>query len=57
MQVNRQGSLEKGKGLAITGIVLGVLELMAACLIPLISTAVMGYLGIELGDALLVPVE
>jgi hypothetical protein len=57
MQVNRQGSLQKGKGLAVTGIVLGVLAILAACLIPLLSTVVMGYLGLELGDQLLVPIK
>jgi len=57
IQVNRPASLEKGKSLAIIGIVLGVLGLIAACVIPILSTTVMGYLGLELGDQLLVPIE
>jgi len=52
----RQGG-QKGKGLAITGIVLGTLGLIAACVIPLIGTAVLAALGLEVGDALLVPIE
>jgi hypothetical protein len=48
---------QKGKGLAITGIVLGTLGLIAACIIPLIGTAVLAALGLEVGDALLVPIE
>lgn len=55
VQIKRNG--EKGKGLAITGIVLGVLGLIASCLIPLLGTALWAALGWQVGDSLLVPVE
>lgn len=37
VQVNREGNTEKGKGLAIAGLALGVLGLLAACLVPVLS--------------------
>ena len=37
IQVNRPENLERGKGLAIAGIVIGALALLAACLIPLLG--------------------
>ena len=59
VQVKHSG--QKGKGLAITGILLGSLGLIAACLIPLMGTAVLtailAFLGIEIGDAILVPIQ
>jgi hypothetical protein len=55
VQVKRSG--EKGKRLAITGILLGVLGLIASCLIPLAGTALLAALGWQVGDSLLVPVE
>ena len=55
-QIRGDGS-QKGRGLAITGLVLGLLGLIAACLIPLLGTAIWGALGWSLGDRLLVPVE
>jgi hypothetical protein len=56
-QVNRSHGVEKGKGLAITGIVLGVLGVIASCLIPLLSTAILAALGIGIGSNLLVPIQ
>jgi hypothetical protein len=55
VQVKRSG--EKGRGLAVTGIVLGVLGLIASCLIPLMGTALWAALGWQMGDPLLVPME
>ncbi|MEW6093909.1 MAG: DUF4190 domain-containing protein [Chloroflexota bacterium] len=55
VQVRRSG--QKGKGLAITGLVLGILGLMAACLIPLLGTALWAVLGWRAGDAILVPIQ
>lgn len=55
VQVKRSG--EKGKGLAVTGIVLGVLGLIASCLIPLLGTALWAALGWQGSNSLLVPVE
>ncbi|MBI4731582.1 MAG: DUF4190 domain-containing protein [Chloroflexi bacterium] len=55
VQIRHTG--QKGKGLAVAGIVLGVLGLMAACIIPLLGTALLAALGWQVGDALLVPVE
>lgn len=55
-QVSRSHGAETGKGLAVTGLVLGVLGVLASCLIPLLSTAILATLGITLGDQLLVPV-
>jgi MFS family permease len=46
---------QKGRGLAITGILLGTLGLIASCLIPLIGTAILAALGWRIGDTLLVP--
>ena len=48
---------QKGRGLGITGIVLGVLGLIGACLIPLIGTAVWAALGWGARDVLLVPIQ
>jgi hypothetical protein len=48
---------EKGKRLAVIGLVLGILGLIAACLIPLIGTALWAALGWHVGDSLLVPVQ
>ncbi len=55
--IKHSNGAQKGKELAITGIVLGALGLIAACLIPLIATSLWAALGLELGDLLLVPVE
>jgi Domain of unknown function (DUF4190) len=55
VQVKKTG--QKGRGLAITGIVLGVLGVLTACLLPFIGTAIWAALGWQVGDALLVPVE
>lgn len=48
---------QKGKQFAIAGIVLGVLGVIAACIIPMIATSLWAALGVQLGDLLLVPVE
>lgn len=57
LMIRNSNSAQKGKGLAITGIVLGALGLIAACLIPMLATSLWAALGLELGDLLLVPVE
>jgi hypothetical protein len=56
-QINRSQGTQKGRGWAVTGIALGALGLLAACLIPLLATSLWAALGLELGDLLLVPVE
>jgi len=53
MQVKKTG--QKGKGLALTGIVLGVVGVISACLLPFIGVAIWAALGWQVGDALLVP--
>ncbi len=55
--IKHSNGAQKGKELAIAGIVLGALGLIAACLIPLIATSLWAALGLELGDLLLVPVK
>jgi hypothetical protein len=57
VQVKRVGTMQKGKGFAIAGIILGVLGLIAACLIPLLGTAILGALGIQIGNLLQVPAK
>jgi hypothetical protein len=55
IQIKREGNLQKGKGLAIAGIILGVLGLIGACLIPLVGTAILAALGLQIGNMILVP--
>jgi len=55
VQVRHGG--QKGRGLAITGIVLGILGVIASCLIPFIGAALWTALGWQLGNTILVPVE
>jgi hypothetical protein len=57
IQVKRVGNMQKGKGLAIAGIVLGVLGLIGACVIPLLGTTILAALGLQIGNMILVPVE
>ncbi len=57
VQVKREGSMQKGKGLAIAGIVLGVLGLIGACLIPLFGTALLAALGLQIANTIIVPIE
>jgi hypothetical protein len=57
IRIKREGSIQKGKRLAIAGIVLGVLGLIGACLIPMLGTALWGLLGLQIGNSLLVPAE
>jgi hypothetical protein len=56
-QIKRSQGAQKGRSWAVTGIALGALGLLAACLIPLLATSLWAALGLELGDLLLVPVE
>ena len=53
VQVKKTG--QKGRGLAITGVALGVLGIITACLLPFIGTVIWTALGWQAGDALLVP--
>jgi len=55
IQVKNSG--QKGKGFAIAGLVLGILNLITACVIPFVGTALWAALGIGIGDTILVPVE
>ena len=55
IQVRRNALAQKGRGFAITGLVLGMVELLVSCLIPLAGTAILAALGIKLGDMILVP--
>jgi hypothetical protein len=54
-QVRKGG--QKGKGLAITGLVLGILGILVSCIIPFVGTALWAAMGWQVGDALLVPIE
>ncbi len=55
VQIKQSG--QKGRGLSITGLVLGALGLMAACIIPLLGTALWALLGWRVGDTILVPIQ
>ncbi len=55
MQIKHSG--QKGRGLAITGIVLGILGILTACILPFIGTAVWAALGYTIGDTILVPIQ
>jgi hypothetical protein len=41
---------QKGKGLAITGIVFGALSLILLCLLPVLGTAILAILGPVVGN-------
>jgi Domain of unknown function (DUF4190) len=48
---------QKGRGLAITGVVLGVLGVITACVLPFIGTALWTLFGLNVGTALGVPLK
>jgi hypothetical protein len=54
-QVRHSG--QKGKKMAVAGLVLGIIGVLSACVIPFVGTAMWAAMGIGLGDSILVPIQ
>ena len=50
VQVNRSAGAEAGKGMAITGIVIGAITVLLICLSPVLATAILMILGPAIGN-------
>lgn len=48
---------QKGRGLAIAGVVLGLLGAITACVLPFIGTALWALFGIQVGNVIGYPIK
>jgi len=55
VQIKKSG--QKGRGLAITGIVLGILGAITACILPFVGAALWAVFGLQVGSAIGIPIK